>query len=223
MRGERGGELARQWRVLAALSRPTRPEGLSTAELVAQAGGTQRTLRRDLAAFARLGIVVTPTRRGRHVYYSLHDDCPLCGKRRSAGRPAVGAVLARKIAEDYRGGVTLDEIMARYDVDQRTVYRHVRAAGINPTRSADLTVQGERAAAVVASYLDPSISVDDLLARHGISVHTLYQVLRREGIPLRGRAKRTRKRTRPPSEQAKRRKARAIAVALRARAKKGGV
>jgi len=85
----------------------------------------------------------------------------------------------------YDGGMHVDEIARRFDVGTTTIYKRLNEAGakLRPSRIRYGHVLTEKR--LRGLYTKENVRAQDIAAKFGCNVGTVYNWLRRNGIPLR--------------------------------------
>lgn len=99
--------------------------------------------------------------------------------------PHLDADQITELVAGYASGVRVAELVKRFDVDQTTVQRYVRRAGL-PRRQNPLDTA--TATKIIRFYSD-GMSVDSTAAKLGVSPTSVRPILTRGGIQLRGRGR----------------------------------
>lgn len=93
-----------------------------------------------------------------------------------------------ELIADYQSGITIADLVDRHGLDQSTIYRHLPAAGIEPSRRATPAPPGQRGR--IAADIEAAITwayrhgekVPAIAERHQIATGSVYRVLNRHGV-----------------------------------------
>lgn len=92
--------------------------------------------------------------------------------------------------QDYRDGLSIDDILRRHRIGGGTLMRLIRLAKV-PQRGKHVykpqAIDPAKASEIAQSYRD-GLKTDDILSRHKIGTSTLHKALRAHGVKLRGRS-----------------------------------
>lgn len=93
------------------------------------------------------------------------------------------AARVAELVEDYAEGLPIDKLVAKFQIDQSTVQKHVREHGL-PRRSPRL---GQRQVEEAAQLYQAGQSLAKLSKHFGVATDTVALALRRAGVTLRPR------------------------------------